>query len=69
MAKNHLEVYRGLIPKGDVPAVLDLKSKITQLQENIEQDKAGEKIRGFWDQVTDWFNKSPGQAQKTTDQE
>lgn len=69
LAKNHLQVYRGLIPKGDVPAVRDLESKITQLQKDIEQDKASEKIRGFWDQVTGWFNKSPGEAQKTTDHE
>lgn len=68
LAKNHLEVYRGLIPKEDVQEVRDLESGITRLQRNIEQDKAAELIRGFWDQVTGWFTKSPGEAQKTTNQ-
>jgi len=65
LAKNHLELYRGLLAKGKSEHVSKLQGEISKLQGEIGRKDAGESIRGFWDRVTGWFSSEPGEAQVT----
>ncbi len=67
LAKNHLVIYRGLIPKSEEEKVRTLEKDITKLQGQIGKEGAAEKIREFWDRVAGWFTRQPGEAEKTTE--
>jgi hypothetical protein len=66
LAKNHLELYRGLLAKGKSEHVSMLQGEISKLQGEIGRKDAAESIRGFWDRVTSWFIREPGEAQTTS---
>lgn len=68
LAKNYLEVYRSLISKDDAEKVRDLEKEIMELHNDMQQGQAAEKIRGFWDRVTGWFMRAPGEAHKSDEQ-
>jgi len=55
LAKNHLELYSGLLEKGKSEHVTKLQKEITKLQSEIGRKDAAESIRGFWDRVASWF--------------
>lgn len=65
LAKNHLELYRGLLAKGETEHVRKLQGEITKLQGAIASKDAAETIRGFWDRVTSWFAQAPGETRAT----
>jgi len=67
VANYHLGLYRGLISKEDAKQVIDLEKQITELQNNLDQDKTSAMIRGFWDRVTGWFTRGPGETSKSSD--
>jgi YfdX protein len=65
LAKNHLELYIGLLAKGKSEHVAKLQREITKLQSEIGRKNAAESIRGFWDQVAGWFVQEPGEMRQT----
>jgi hypothetical protein len=65
LAKNHLELYRGLLAEGESEHVRKLQGEITRLQGDIGQKDAAETIRNFWDRVAGWFGRKPGEMQVT----
>lgn len=66
LAKNHLELYRGLLAKGESEHVRKLQGEITRVQGAIASKDAAETIRGFWDRVTSWFAQAPGEMRATS---
>jgi hypothetical protein len=68
LAKNHLELYRGLLARGESERVRKLQGEITKLQGDIGQKDAAETIRGFWDRVASWFSREAGEMQVTTEE-
>lgn len=67
LAKTHLAVYRGLLSKEEGEKVRDLEARITRLEDNVEDATAAATIRGFWDEVTGWFTREPGEARKSSE--
>lgn len=67
LAKNHLELYRGLVSKKESAKVNKLEKDITALQGEIEKKGAAKKIREFWDRVAGWFIKQPSETEKTVE--
>jgi hypothetical protein len=65
LAKNQLVIYRGLIAEGGRQEVRDLEKDITKLQADMLHKDAAEKIRGFWDRVSRWFTRQPGEMRQT----
>jgi hypothetical protein len=65
LAKNQLELYRGLIGKAENEAVRKLQDEISKLQTEIGREDAAKTIRGFWDQVTGWFGRQEGETRAT----
>ena len=65
LAKNHLEIYSGLLAEGKSDNVAKLQGEISKLQGEIGRKGAAESIRGFWDQVAGWFTQEPGEMQQT----
>lgn len=66
VAKNYLEFYRGLLPAGKSEHVSKLEGEITKLQGENGRKGAASTIRGFWDRVTSWFVRNPGEMHATT---
>lgn len=66
LAKNHLDLYRGLLPQGKSEHVGKLQAEITKLQAEIGGKDAAKTIRGFWDRVASWFMREPGETRATT---
>jgi hypothetical protein len=65
LAKNHLELYSGLLAKGKSEHVTKLQGEITRLQREIGRKDAAESIRSFWDRVAGWFVQEPGEMRRT----
>jgi len=66
LAKNYLELYRGLLAKGESEDVRKLQGEITRLQGAIASKDAAETIRGFWNRVTSWLAQAPGEMRANT---
>jgi hypothetical protein len=66
IAKNRLELYRGLLAEGKSEHVRELQDEISKLQSEISRKDAAETIRGFWDRVASWFVRQPGEMEVTT---
>ncbi len=62
IAKNHLVLYRGLIPESETGKVRQLEQEISKLQNEIKKEGAAGEIRGFWDRIAGWFARKPGEA-------
>ncbi len=56
-AKNQLVLYRGVVGEREDDEVKKLEADITKLQANIGKTTAAEEIRGFWNQVANWFSR------------
>lgn len=69
LARNQLELYRGLLAKGESEHVKKLQDEISKLQGEIGRKDAAESIRGFWDQVAGWFSREPGETRATPEKE
>ena len=65
VAKNYLEVYRGLLPTDKSEHVSKLEGEITKLQGEIGRSGAPSSIRRFWDRVASWFVRRPGEMRST----
>lgn len=65
LARNFLELYRGLLPAGKSEHVGKLQEEITKLQGEIGRKGAAATIRGFWDRVASWFVRKPGEMRAT----
>ncbi len=61
VAQNRLTIYRGLIPDAERAPVKSLLAAIAKLEGDLDEKSAGV-IRGFWQRVTGWMNKEPGEA-------
>lgn len=68
LAKTHLAIYRGLLSKEEGEKVRDLEARISRLEDDVEGETAAATIRGFWDEVTGWFNREPGEARKSSEE-
>jgi hypothetical protein len=66
LAKNYLEIYRGLLPKGSSEHIAKLMEEISKLQERVGQKGAATTIRGYWDRVANWFVRKPGETHTTS---
>ncbi|MBN1590843.1 MAG: hypothetical protein JW888_15125 [Pirellulales bacterium] len=69
LAKNHLELYRGLLAEGESEHVKKLQAEITKLQAEMGGKESAKTIRGFWDRVAGWFGREPGEMHTTHDSE
>lgn len=66
-ARNQLTIYRGLIQDDAGKAeVQKLENEIQKLEHDLDQKSAGV-IRGFWQRVTGWMSKTPGEATAAKD--
>ena len=65
IARNHLELYRGLAGKSTNDRVNELDKDIQKVMKEIEKPNAAKEIRGFWGRLTSWFKPEAGQAQST----
>ena len=65
LARNHLELYRGLIGKSSNEQVKKLDAEMAKVMMEIENPGASEKIGGFWNRLTGWFKKESGEARTT----
>jgi hypothetical protein len=66
LARNQLELYRGLLAKDESEHVRKLQSEIAKLQGDMGRKDAADTIRGFWDRVASWFTQQPGDMRVTT---
>ena len=64
VARNHLTLYRNLVPDAEKPAVKDLQKEIEAFEGEMNAKSPGV-IRGFWRRVTGWMSEEPGQATAT----
>lgn len=64
LARNHLELYRGLSRSAD-EKVKEMDRDIEKVMEAIEEPGAADKIGGFWGRLTEWFTKEAGVMRAT----
>ena len=69
LARVQLEAYRTLVGEAAGQSVTQLDQEINGLQQKIREPGATDKIRGFWNRVTGWFNVEPGTVHQTTEKE
>ncbi len=62
LAKLQLDTYRTLVGQDDHPKIKKLQDEIERMAGRTDQPGASEEIRGFWNRVTSWFKREPGQA-------
>jgi len=67
LARLHLEAYRTLIGQSESGPVRQLQEQITKLSQDAAVKGGAEEVRGFWDRVTGWLQKQPGEARQTTE--
>ena len=65
LAKNYLDVHRGLVGKHASDEIRKLQADITNAQSRLEAQGAAKEIRGFWDRVASWFSRQPGETRST----
>jgi hypothetical protein len=68
LARVQLEAYRTLVGEAAAKGAADLEKEIAALQDKTGEPGAGDKIRGIWNRVTEWFKPEPGRAQQITEQ-
>jgi len=67
LARVQLDAYRTLIGEATGKGAGDLEKEVAALQDKTREPGAADKIRGFWNRVTDWFKPEAGKAQQTTE--
>lgn len=66
LARLQLDAYRALVGDSGSKGASDLEKEIATLQEKTREPGAADKIRGFWNRITDWFQPESGKVQQTT---
>jgi len=69
LARDQLDLYASLEAVETHGEVAQLREEITRLMKDIERDDGAETIRGFWDRVTSWFTREPGETRSSADTE
>jgi hypothetical protein len=62
-----LDAYRTLVGEAAGKDARELEKEIAALQDKTREPGAADKIRGFWNRVSDWFKPEPGKTQQTTE--
>jgi hypothetical protein len=65
LARVQLDAYRTLVGEAGAKGAGDLEKEIGSLQEKTREPGAADRIRAFWNRVTDWFTPESGKAQQT----
>lgn len=65
LAQAYLTTYRTLVADEESDKIRELSNEISAVSKHIEKQDSPEKIRGFWHEITSWFEAASGQAEAT----